>query len=67
MNTQTANKITQIKAAFFANFYVIGDTKDEILDELDMAIYQQPSIRDSVCHELLLDWGSKFLDAAGIR
>ena len=62
------NSLTlQIKAAFLTNFYVIGDNKEQILDELDMAIYQHTQLRDSEEHEKILTWGSNFLDAAGVR
>lgn len=62
------NKITQrIKAAFLINFCSLGECKDQILDELDMAIYQHRELRDTKEHDNILFWASDFLDAAGIK
>ena len=61
------NPTTQIKAAFIHSFYALGDDKETIMDELDMAIYQHKEIRDTVEHDNILFWGSNFLDAQGVK
>jgi hypothetical protein len=60
-------KIKVIKAAFFINFFAIGDNKEQILDELDIAIYQHRDLRDTPTHDALLIWADNFLSAAGIK
>ena len=62
------NKINYIKAAFISNFYMLGSTKDEILDELDIAIAAAfgPSNRN-FDRDDILRWGDRILDAVGVR
>lgn len=54
--------INQIKKSFLQHHKKLGDTKEEVLDELDMAVYQYRELRDTPLHDDVLCWGERVLN-----
>ncbi len=54
--------INNITNSFLVHYKKLGGTKEAILDELDMAVYQYRELRDTPLHDEVLCWGERVLN-----
>jgi hypothetical protein len=57
----------RIKESFMHDFHKLGTSRDQILNELDAALYKHPDIRESANHFKILHWANNFLQNKGVR